>query len=189
MENKDHIQYEYLSINVKSKFDPMIIDTYENFGWKIISSSALTDKDDYYINNVGLNGEKLVNIKFKRDRKIRNKEKLNTLQRKCEEALKKIDKLEREPHLKGTMYSLTVSMIGCVFLAISVFIITGSNEIRDYVISMPIGIVGLVCWVLSYFRYTKTKTKLEDKNHPLVEEQYDIIYNACDEAQKLIGEK
>lgn len=188
MENKDYIQYEYLSINVKSKFEPMIIDTYENFGWKIISSSALTDKEDYYINNVGVNGEKLVNIRFKRDRKIKNKEKLNTLQRECEETFKKIDKLEREPHLKGTMYSLIVAMIGCVFLAISVFIITANQSLINYVISSPFGIVGLVCWVLSYFKYIKTKAKFEEKNHPLVEEQHDVIYKACDGAQKLMGE-
>ena len=60
---EEKIQYEYLSINVKSKLEPMIMDTYENFGWKRISSSALTDKEDYYINNTGMNGEKLVNIK------------------------------------------------------------------------------------------------------------------------------
>lgn len=83
MENKEHIQYEYLSINVKSKIEPMVMDTYENFGWKVISSNALTDKEDYYINDTGTNGEKLVNIKFKRNRKIKNKDKLNSLQRKC----------------------------------------------------------------------------------------------------------
>ena len=70
MEEKEKIQYEYLSINVKSKIEPMIMDTYETFGWKTITSSALTDKEDYYINNTRTNGEKLVNIKFKRDRKI-----------------------------------------------------------------------------------------------------------------------
>lgn len=190
MEDKKKIQYEYLSINVKSKLEPMVMDTYENFGWKIISSSALTDKEDYYINNIGTNGEKLVNIKFKRDRKINNKEKLNILQKKCEEAFKKIDKLEKEPHSKGTMYALMVGLLGCVFLAISVFIISGEREIGiiDYVISTPIGIVGLVCWILAYFRYVKTKDKLEEKNRPIIENLNEEIYNACEEAQKLIGE-
>ena len=61
MEDKKKIQYEYLSINVKSKLEPMVMDTYENFGWEIITSSALTDKEDYYINNTGTNGEKLIN--------------------------------------------------------------------------------------------------------------------------------
>ena len=75
-------------------------EDYENFGWKTITSSALTDKEDYYINNTGTNGEKLVNIKFKRDRKIKNKDKLNVLQKKCEETFKKIDKLEKESHTR-----------------------------------------------------------------------------------------
>lgn len=188
MENKEHIQYEYLSINVKSKQEPMIMDTYENFGWKVISSSALTDKEDYYINNTGINGEKLVNIKFKRDRKIKNKDKLNILQRKCEETFKKIDKLEKEPNMKGTIYSLCIAMLGCAFLAVSVFIISGNAELKDYVISMPIGIVGLVCWILSYFKYVKTKRKIEEKNHTPIENLHEEIYTACEEAQKLIEE-
>lgn len=190
MEEKEKIQYEYLSINVKSKIEPMIMDTYENFGWKTITSSALTDKEDYYINNTGTNGEKLVNIKFKRDRKIKNKDKLNVLQKKCEETFKKIDKLEKESHTKGTVYALTIAIIGCVLLAISVFIITGEREIGliDYVISTPIGIVGIICWILSYFGYVKTKKKIEEKNYPLIEQLHEDIYNACDEAQKLMGE-
>lgn len=189
MENKDRIQYEYLSINVKSKIEPMVIDTYENFGWETISSSALTDKEDYYINNFGINGERLVNVKFKRDRKIKNKEKLNTLQRKCEETFKNIEKLDKEPHYKGTMYSLIIAMIGCIFLAVSVFIIIANEELINYIISTPIGIVGLIFWVLAFFKYNQAKNKIKEKNQPLIEEKYEIIYNACDEAQKLIGEK
>lgn len=182
------IQYEYLSINVKSKNEPMIMDIYENFGWKVITSGALTDKEDYYINNTGTNGEKLVNIKFKRDRKINNKDKLNVLQKKCEETLKKIDKLEEEPHLKGTMYSLMVGLLGCVFLAISVFVITGEATVKDYVISTPIGIVGIVCWILAYFKYVKTKKKIEEQNDSLIKQLHEEMYNSCDEAQKLIEE-
>ena len=119
MEDKKKIQYEYLSINVKSKLEPMVMDTYENFGWEIITSSALTDKEDYYINNTGTNGEKLVNIKFKRDRKINNKEKLNVLQNKkkgyengiddfitkpidYEELVLKIDAILRRYHILNT---------------------------------------------------------------------------------------
>ena len=189
MENRNHIQYEYLSINVKSKMEPIVLDTYKNFGWEIISSSALTDKEDYYINNTGINGERLVNVRFRRDRKINNKEKLNILQRKCEEIFENIDKLEKEPQSKGTMYSLSVSMIGCIFLAISVFIITANESLINYIISTPIGLIGISCWIFAFFEYKKVKTKLEEKNKPLIEEQYEKIYEACDESQRLIGEE
>ena len=187
---EEKIQYEYLSINVKSKLEPMIMDTYENFGWKRISSSALTDKEDYYINNTGMNGEKLVNIKFKNGRKMKNKDKLNALQKNCEETFKKVDKLEREPHAKGTAYSLIIAMLGCVLLAISVFMITGEGEIGiiDYAVSTPIGIVGIICWILAYFGYVKTKEKIEEKNQPVIEQLQEEIYDACEEAQKLMGE-
>ncbi len=55
------------------------------------------------------------------------------------------------------MYSLMVGLLGCVFLAISVFAITGDADLKDYVISIPIGIVGIVFWILAYFIYVKTK--------------------------------
>lgn len=190
MQNKDYIQYEYLSINVKSKLEPMTIDTYEAFGWKVISSNALTDKDDYYINNTGTNGERLVNIRFKRDRKINNKQELNNLQKQCEEKLKNIDKLEKQANSKGTINSLMVGLLGTILAAISVFAITMWQPIGiiNYIISTPIGIVGIVCWALAYFVYAKTKGKVEEKNKPLIEQLNDDIYNICEKAQKLIGE-
>lgn len=190
MQDKEYIQYEYLSINVKSKLEPMVIDTYESFGWKVIGANALTDKEDYYINNMGTNGEKLVNIKFKRDRKIKNKTELNNLQKQYEEKFKNIDKLEKQANSKGTINSLIIGLLGCVLTAISVFIITMFKQIGiiNYIISTPIGIVGIACWVLSYFAYVKTREKVEEKNKPVIEQLNNDIYDICEKAQKLIGE-
>ena len=81
-----------------------------------------------------------------------------------------------------------VGLLGCVFLAISVFVITGEATVKDYVISTPIGIVGIVCWILAYFKYVKTKKKIEEQNDSLIKQLHEEMYNSCDEAQKLIEE-
>ena len=140
-ETKDFVAYEYLSINVKSEKEPLYIDCYENYGWVLINNNAtLLEDGDYYINNSYVNN-RLVNLKFKRDRKIKNKAKLQSLQRKMESSLKEMERLEKKPNTKGIIVSLSIGLIGTIFLAISVFAITASNPL--YVISVITGIIGL----------------------------------------------
>lgn len=183
-ETKDFIAYEYLSLNVKSDKEPLYIDCYENFGWILINNTALVDNEDYYINNVNINGNKLVNIKFKRDRKIKNKVKLISLQRKIEISLKEIDKLEKQPYTKGMCYAMSIGVIGTIFLAISVFSITAINPI--YILAIPTGIIGLIGWILPFFIYKKVSSTKEKENTTLIDEQYNIIYDTCEQARILI---
>lgn len=186
-ETRDFVAYEYISINVTSSKEALYTDCYENFGWRLTSngSSGLVDKEDYYINNSNINGNKLVNLKFKRDRKIPNKAKIVTLQNKCENGLKELNRLEKEPNSKGSMYAVINSVIGTIFLAISVFSITATHPI--YWLGVITGIVGLICWFLSYPIYKKIKVKQEAINTSLIEEQYTMIYDSCEQAQKLLN--
>lgn len=185
---KDFIAYEYLSVNVPSAKEPLYMDCYENFGWLKINSqtSGLVDKEDYYLNNSNINGQKLVNLKLKRNRSILNKAKIITLQQKCETALKKINTLEKEPHQKGATYATINALIGTIFMAISVFAIT--NVSPNYIVTIIAGGLGLIIWALSYLIYKKIKLKQTDINTSLIEEQYNTIYNSCEQAKKLLNE-
>lgn len=183
-ETKDFIAYEYLSINVRSDKEPLYIDCYENFGWILINNSALVDNEDYYINNSNISPNKLVNLKFKRDRRIKNKIKLLSLQRKLETSLKDLEKLEKEPVIVGATYSMIVGVIGTIFMALSVFSITASTPL--YIPSILCGIVGIIGWVLPYFIFLKVKGNKQEENTSLIEEQYNTIYDSCEQARKLI---
>lgn len=184
-ETKDFVAYEYMSINVSSEKEPLYMDCYENFGWIFINGSGLVDKEDYYINNSHVNGRKLVNLKFKRDRKIPNKVQIISLQKKCEIALKELNRLEKQPRSKATISAITIAMLGTVFMALSVFSITAINPI--YILCVVCGVIGIVGWLLPYFVYKKEKLKKEQENIPLIEEQYNTIYNCCEQAKKLIN--
>lgn len=182
-ETKEFIAYEYLSMNVKSDKELLYIDSYENFGWILTNNTALIDNEDYYINNINTNGNKLVNIKFKRDRKIKNKQQLISLQRKLETALKEIEKLESKPYTKGISYSMTIGVIGTIFLAILVFLLRSTNPL--YILAIPCGIIGIIGWILPFFIYIKVKEKTINENVTLIDEQYNIIYDTCEQARKL----
>lgn len=186
IETKDFVAYEYLSINVTSEKEALYTDCYENFGWRLTNNSnGLVDKEDYYINNSNVNGKKIVNLKFKRDRKIPNKAKVISLQKKLENGLKELERLESEPTTKGSIYAVIIAVIGTIFLALSVFSITATNPM--IIIGIITGIIGLTGWFLSYPVYKKIKTKQENINTPLIEEQYNDIYDSCEQAKKIIG--
>lgn len=177
----DYIAYEYISINVKSDLEPMYIDCYENFGWIPVKNNG---KRDYYINSY--TNQNIVNIKFKRDRKIQHKEELQKLQKKCEEAFVEVDRLEKRPQSVATIYSLIVAFIGIVFMAISVFSITGEKVV--WVPAILGGILGIIGWTLPYFVYKNVKNKAETENKAKIEEQQNIIYETCEQARYILLE-
>lgn len=182
-ETKDFVAYEYLSINVKSEKEPLYIDCYENFGWILVNNNSLVEKEDYYINNYNINNNKLVNLKFKRDRRIKNKAELQKLQRKLEIAFKEMERLEKQASTNGIISALSIGLIGTIFLAISVFAITASKPL--YLVCAITGIIGLVGWLFGFLSYGRVKSKKEKENVSLIDEQYNIIYDSCEQAKKL----
>jgi uncharacterized membrane protein YeaQ/YmgE (transglycosylase-associated protein family) len=183
-EKKDFIAYEYLSLNVENEKEPLYVDCYENFGWQPIISTALVDKEDYYINHSNTNEKKLINIKFKRDRRIKNKNELLSLQIKMENALNEINRLEHEPNKSGMIYSMITGVIGTVFLGFSTFAITATNPL--IVPCIIFGVIGIVGWILPYFVYNKVRNKKKNENISPIEEQYNIVYDSCEQAKKLV---
>lgn len=187
-ETKEFIAYEYLNIDIESNKEPLYIDCYEAFGWKLVNNTTQLEEGDYYVNNINnVTGNKIVTLKLKRDRKIPNKGELQSLQRKMENTLKEISKLENEPNTKSIMKALTIGLIGTIFLAISVFAITAKNlSIINYITCGITGIIGIAGWVLGFISYKTTKTKIEQANTSLIEEQYNTVYDCCEKANKLI---
>lgn len=181
---RDFIAYDYLSLNVPIEHEQLYIDCYQNFGWVLISNVTRIDKNDYYINNYNYNEIEFVNIKFKRDRKIKNKLKLYNLQTEMEKALKKIIKLEKQPELLAIMYSLIIGIIGTIFLTLFILSIISKNNL--YILNTINIIIGIICLILPYFVYNKVKIKTKEKNQLLIEEQYNIVYDNCEKANDLL---
>ena len=181
--NKDFVIYDYLTISVNKDQEQLYVDCYQNFGWEFINSTRNESNHDYYLNAPDINEMNLTNIKFRRDIKIKNKAELLILQKKMEAALKKIDKLIKEPEMKGTMYSIIIGIIGLLFFIFGILSYIASNPI--YVLAILNGIVGLAGIIFAYIIYIKVKKQKQEQNEALIEEQYSFIYEYCEKANKL----
>ena len=166
--------FEYTTITANRKDEALYNDCYTSFGWEP------SEGREFIISNPDK-----VAIKMKRDRKIKNRSEVNTLQRKCENALAAIDSLERKVTTNAITISFIFGLIGTVFLALSVFNITLLT--LNITLCIVFGLLGFIGWGLGYFSYLKVKKSRAEKNAPLIDEQFDVIYNTCEQAATLLA--
>lgn len=173
----DYVAYEYLSVNVNKEFAPIYTDCYENLGWQNIIS---LDNENIII----IRGkEQMVNLRFRRARKIKNRSMLVSLQKKCENALRKINKLEKSKETGAMIASLTIGATGLSFLIGGIFSFL-SSKTAMVVVSFLLACIG---FVFPYYTYKKMRISRDLKVAPLIEEQYDLIYEVCEQARILLA--
>lgn len=164
------IGYEYKDITVKGNMESLYSDSYTNFGWILDGrSSSIT----------GINS---VNLKFKRNRKIRNKVELTRLQRKFEGCAKEIERLENSKSIASSITAYTVGIIGTAFMAGSVFSYLSGMFLFSIILAVP----AFLGWILPYFCYIKIRNHKIEEVDPLIEGQYDMIYEICEKANSLL---
>ena len=165
------IGYEYKEITVDRDMEGVYADAYPNFGWKLESGAA------------SIFGLSAVNLKFKRDRKIRNKAELTRLQRQFESNVNEIERLEQSKTTTAFTTAMTVGLIGTAFLAGAVFAFIYAEMIPLMIL---LSIPGFIGWALPYQLYKKIQANRTKKILPLIEKQYDTIYEVCEKAHSLL---
>lgn len=165
------IGYEYKSVTVDCDMESMYVDGYQNFGWMFESSSKP---------QVGVN---TIAMKFKRDRKIRNKAELTRLQRQFDACASEITSMEKSKTSHAMMVALIVGLIGTAFLAGATFAYLGGLIVLCIVLALP----GVIGWIFPYFLYNSTYAKQAAKVDPLIEKKQDEIYEVCERANTLLG--
>jgi hypothetical protein len=170
-ENSNFIGYEYRDILAVQGMEALWSDSMASFGWALEgSATSLTQ---------GIN---TVNLKFKRDHKIRNKAELTRLQRQFEAAVREIESLEKSKATGASAFAFTFGVIGTAFMAGSVFSYIGGLIPLCIVLAVP----GFAGWILPYFLYEKLKNKKIRSVTPLIDKQYDLIYETCEKASILL---
>jgi hypothetical protein len=91
--NKNFVGYEYKEVWTSRDLEGVYADGLANFGWQ-------------------LDGGGYGRLKFKRDRKIRNKAELERLQRRFESGVAEIESLERSKSSVATTAALTSRISG-----------------------------------------------------------------------------
>jgi len=169
--NKNFVGYEYRDVTVTRSMEAMYVDGYQNFGWELDGSESLP---------VGFGS---VTLKFKRDRKIRNKAELTRLQRQFDANVNEILNMEKSKGDSASIAAFTVGIIGTAFMAGSVFAVTSGLVVLCIILAIP----AFIGWALPYFIYKSTYNKKAAKVSPLIDSKYDEIYEICERANNLLN--
>jgi len=166
--NKNFVGYEYRDVTVQGKMEAMYMDGYSNFGWTLDSKSPS-----------GFSG---TTLKFKRDREIANKAELTKQQSQFDKSVREIVTLEHLKSSGATKIAYIIAFIGTVFMALSVFSVLADKIALCVIFAVP----AFIAWILPYFIYKAKKNSRSKKVAPLIEKQYDNIYDVCKQANSLL---
>jgi len=164
------ICYEYKEVSTALDKEDIYAGGYPNFGWQLEKNTA------------PIFGISTVFLKFKRDRRIRNKAELTRLQRQFESNVSEIEKLEQSKTTVAQIVAFTVGLIGTALMAGSVFAFLADMIALCIILAVP----AFIGWALGYFSFVKIRNKRTATVTPLIEQQYDAIYEVCEKAHGLL---
>ena len=168
-QNGDFVGYEYKELTVKRDMEGVYADGYPNFGWQLEGSSTSL---------------RAVNLKFKRDRKIRNKAELTRLQRQFESNIMEIERLAQSKTSAASTTAFIIGFIGTAFMAGATFAFIYAEMIP---LMIALAVPGFIGWFIPYQLYNKIRSKKTTAITPLIEQQYDAIYEVCGKAHGLLA--
>lgn len=170
MGENSFIGYEYQEVSVKRSMASVYADGYKNFGWQMAETAELPGKVDS------------ISMRFKRDRKIRNKAELTRLQHNFDACVSEILTLESSKYIMASVAAYGIGIAGTAFMAGSVFSITANMLIPCIVFAVP----AFAGWVLPYFLYRRIQKKKAAQVAPLIDQKYDELYTVCEKANGLL---
>jgi hypothetical protein len=165
--------YDYLKVKVEDDLCSQYIDGYTSLGWK--PDENLPQEKS---------GSK-VTLHMKRSRNILNKTELTRLQRHYESCMEEISALEASKTSVPTIAALSCGLIGCAFMAGSVFAVTAETPVIW--LTVLLGIPGIALWAAAYFGYQLVKRRRAARVLPLIDAKYDEAYAVCEKAQQILG--
>ena len=164
------VGYEYKNVTVPNSMESVYADGYANFGWEFDGTEP------------ALQGDIAVILKFKRDRRIKNKPELNRLEKEFESGLHEIVKLERKTNAYVMGSALGLGIVGAAFLAGAIFSFIASNIVLGIILLVP----AIAGWVLGYFSSVRLQAKKSEQTAPQIESRYDAVYQVCEKANTLL---
>ncbi|WP_182066522.1 hypothetical protein [Curtobacterium sp. ME12] len=172
--------FDYRTVQIPKGKDALYQDTYRNFGWEPDGSS----------NRVP--GTRRRSIGLRRDRTLRSVE-VAELQQNAETALANIEALERSRSTAATILGYAFGLIGCIFLAFSVFatqdtVTTPSlfSDANAFTV-FSVGAGGLFNWAIAPIAYHLIRNARTKKLRPRIDRQYDVVYGACEAASRRLN--
>lgn len=164
--------YDYKKVTLEEDLCSQYMDGYACFGWKMDENMPMEKS-----------GGK-VTLHFKRSRNILNKTELIRLQQHYEACMAEIAILEASKASVPVMVSLTCGLVGCAFMAGSVFAVTADRPVVW--LTVLLGIPGFALWGGAYFGYKIAGQRRTARVAPLIEAKYDEACQVCEKAQQIL---
>lgn len=164
--------FDYTKVTVDENQMSQYMDGYEHFGWKV-DSNVPVEK-----------GMGKVTIHLKRSRAILNKMELTRLQRHFEACMSEIAALENSKESFAVAASIACGILGCAFMAGSVFAVTAVKPIIWLMILLAIP--GFFLWGIAYPLYKYVKKWRAEKVEPLIEAKLDEAEKVCEKGHALL---
>ena len=95
-----------------------------------------------------------------------------------------LDQLEQSKTTGATIASILIGLIGCAFMAGSVFLVT--HEPPLWIPSFILAVPGFIGWILPYFVFKRLAAKRSRVVAELMEQKYDEIYEICEQGSRLL---
>lgn len=171
-----YVGYEYKEITIRQEQESLYADGYQNFGWELEDTATPA-----FTGNPANMSQ--VTMKFKRDRKIRNKAELTRLQRQFDALANEIVRMEQSKTLSAATIAYIIGIVGTAFMAGAMFAYLGGMIPLMIVLAIP----AFIGWVIPYFAYLKIKKNKAAQLDPLIDQKHDEIYEVCEKANGLLA--
>ena len=120
-------------------------------------------------------------MKFKRDRKLRNRVELTRLQHQFEAYAREIEVLERSRTTVASVVAFSVGLVGTALLGGAVF-----AYLHGVPPLMVLAVPGFLGWITPCFCYRRLRDRREQQITPLIEQKNDEIYTVCEQGCHLL---
>ena len=192
VKGNDFVAWEYTDIDVKRSSATLYKDCYQNFGWIFIEQCELYQSPEIPHHNVVtgnhtqaavvVNEQEMVKLKFRRNSRLENKSQVEQLQHRCENALTSINSLENKKSAYFMGPIMGFGGVGAAFLGFSIFNFAHAN--------IPLGavsaVISLASWIAAYCFFAKISPKKKEHINPQIKEQFEIVYQTCEQASGLL---
>lgn len=165
-----YVGFEYLEVPAQRNMESLYVDSYENFGWVFEGDNSQEGSDR-------------ATLKFKRDRKLRNKAELTRLQRQFEACAHEIETLQRSRTTTASIAAFSIGLVGTAFLGGAMFAYLAEMLPLMVVLAIP----GFLGCIVPYFCYQKLCRKREAQIAPLIDQKNDEIYSVCEQGCRLLN--
>ena len=148
--SKDYINYDYLSVSVKSDQLSRILQCYRALGWTEITTE---DDKQYY---------DMKYVRLRRPHKIPNKDRLQYLQVRMERAINSLVEITGNAHVKSTAVAVFIVFVAVCFTVLGLWLVMSFSDVLNFIgwICVGLSLAGAVLSVILCFVLRRRERKI-----------------------------